>query len=169
MIEQPDQVPAVEANQKPDQVPAVQAKGNGDEPLALILGIVVWVAISVLLAVVEVFLLPWTTKGSVHIPVSMILVVLANLLLPRVFVWGLGIRWGWAVPAAVWFVVMLVAAARTSDGDLLIVSTNFSGTYNIIFLALGGLAALVGCISVTRPPRRKSVQTTDQRADGAIR
>ena len=54
-------------------------------------GFTVWVLVTIGVTVVEIFLLPLTTAGGAHLPISLLVVLVANLLLPRIFVKGLGL------------------------------------------------------------------------------
>lgn len=116
-------------------------------------GLAVWTVVSVVLAVIEVFLLPLSTSGGRHLPVAVVLAVLGNLLLPRVFVRGLGLRFGWALPAVVWFGVILASASQTSDGDLLISGSDYAAGSSGVFLVVGAVSVALGSAVAATPIR----------------
>lgn len=107
-------------------------------------GFTVWVLVTIGVTVVEIFLLPLTTAGGAHLPISLLVVLVANLLLPRIFVKGLGLSWAWFIPPLIWIIVVLPSSTVTSDGDLLLPGKSYSSTLNMIYLGLGAIAAIVG-------------------------
>jgi hypothetical protein len=79
----------------------------------------------------------------VLVPVSILVAVVANLLLPGAALRRSGSRLVAVVPAAVWLVVVVAAMMRRPEGDLVIIGRGAAGTVNLAFLLLGVLAAAV--------------------------
>ena len=99
-------------------------------------------AVSLWLALTEVFWLP-LRAGHVLVPVSVVVAVTANLLLPGAALRRSASRLVAVVPAVVWLVVVIGAMVRRPEGDLLIIGRGAAGTVNLAFLLLGLLAAAV--------------------------
>ena len=59
--------------------------------------------------------------------------VVANILLARFAVAAVGRRWALALPALAWFVLMVIAASPTEEGDLLL-----TGSWVGLLMLLGG-------------------------------
>ena len=110
------------------------------------LGFVIWILVTVAVSIVGVFLVPLVTSGGTHIPISLLIVVVANLLLPSVFVRGLDLSWAWFVAPLMWAIVVIPAATVTSDDDILLPGSTYSSTLNLIYLGLGAVAAVIGSI-----------------------
>ncbi len=109
------------------------------------LGVAIWSIVSLAIAIIGVFLVPLATSGGVHIPISLLIVVVANVLLPSVFTRGLGLSWAWFVPALIWVIVVIPSASLTGDGDILLPGVPaYSSTLNLIYLGLGVVAAVIG-------------------------
>ena len=109
------------------------------------LGVVIWCIVTLAITLIGVFLVPVVTGGGVHIPISLLIVIVANVLLPSVFTRGLGLSWAWFIPPLIWVIVVIPAAAVTGDGDILLPGAPaYSSTLNLIYLGLGAVAAIVG-------------------------
>jgi hypothetical protein len=98
--------------------------------------------VSLWLALTEVFWLPLRV-GPVLVPVSILVAVAANLLLPAAALRRSGSRVVAALPAVVWLVVVIAAMMRRPEGDLVIIGRGAAGTVNLAFLLLGVVAAAV--------------------------
>jgi hypothetical protein len=98
------------------------------------------VLVSAWLALAEVFWLPLRV-GGVLVPVSLVVAVTANLLLPATALRLTGSRSVAVLPGVVWLVVAIGAMLRRPEGDLVITGGGVSGTVNLAFLLLGVLAA----------------------------
>jgi hypothetical protein len=115
--------------------------------------------VSLWLALTEVFWLPLRV-GPLLVPVSILVAVVANLLLPAAALRGSGSRTVAVVPGLVWLVVAIAAMMRRPEGDLVIIGRGAAGTVNLAFLLLGVLAAAVavgrilGSGRVVRPENR---------------
>jgi hypothetical protein len=115
--------------------------------------------VSLWLALAEVFWLPFRV-GPVLVPVSILVAVTANLLLPGAALRRSASRAVAVVPAVVWLVVVVGAMMRRPEGDLVITGGGVSGTVNLAFLLLGVLAAsvavgrILGAGPVVRPENR---------------
>jgi hypothetical protein len=101
---------------------------------------VVTAVVSIWLALAEVFWLPLRV-GGVLVPVSILVAVTANLLLPAVALRWSGSRAVAVLPALAWLVVAVGAMIRRPEGDLVITGGGVSGTLNLAFLLIGVLAA----------------------------
>jgi len=100
----------------------------------LVLVIAFWMAL------VEVFWLPLRV-GGVLLPVSVVVAVVANLLLPRLALRMSGSRLFAVLTGVVWLVVVVAAMIRRPEGDLIITGGGATGIVNLAFLLLGVLAA----------------------------
>jgi hypothetical protein len=98
--------------------------------------------VSLWLALTEVFWLPLRI-GPVLVPLSILVAVVANLMLPTAALRRSGSRLVAVVPGAVWLVVVIAAMMRRPEGDLVLIGTGAAGTVNLAFLLLGVLAAAV--------------------------
>ena len=102
---------------------------------------VTFVVLAAWLALVEVFWLPWRV-GGVPVPVSVVAAVAGNLLLVGAARRLSGSRLVAVLPAAVWLGVVIAAASRRSEGDLLLPGGDtVTSTVNLGFLLVGVVAA----------------------------
>jgi hypothetical protein len=105
-----------------------------------------WVVVAVLvggwLALVEVFWLPLRI-GGVLVPLSILVAVAGNLLLPAIALRVSGSRLVAALPLVMWGLVAGGAMFRRPEGDLVFVAAGALGTLNLVFLMAGVLAAAV--------------------------
>lgn len=86
--------------------------------------------------------------GATPAPVGIVVTVLVNCSLPWISARVAGARAAAAVPAVVWVVVALVAAAPGPGGDVIL-----PGTWQgLTFLLLGAVAALVGVVWLSGLP-----------------
>lgn len=117
-------------------------------------GGVLVLALAVWLAVVEVFWLPLRI-GGVLVPLSVVVAVVGNLLMPRLALWLTGSRVVAALTGVAWLVVVVAGMIRRPEGDLLITGGGTTGVVNLAFLLCGVLAAAfaVGrALGGPRPP-----------------
>lgn len=110
-------------------------------------------AIAFWMALVEVFWLPLRV-GGVLVPVSVVVAVVANLLLPRLALRLSGSRLFAALTGVVWLVVVVAAMIRRPEGDLIITGGGATGVVNLAFLLLGVLAAAFAVGRALGGPRR---------------
>lgn len=82
-------------------------------------GAVVVVSASILLAVVESFLVPIRFAQS-YWPVAAVVAVAGNVLLPLVMLYLTRVRALALLPGLAWFVVVITASTATSENDLII-------------------------------------------------
>lgn len=131
-----------------------QAPGTDDESAVRWGNLIIWTLVAIAAALLGVFLVPLTTPGGVLIPIAPLVVLIANVALPRQVYLGTG--WGWtkAVPAAVWIIVALAGAAVSSDGDLLIPGDSHSSLVGLAYLALGAMGAIIGLVLAGTDLRR---------------
>jgi hypothetical protein len=113
---------------------------------ALVLVVAVW------LALVEVFWLPLRV-GGVLVPVSVVVAVVANLLMPRLALRLSGSRVVAALTGVAWLVVVVAGMIRRPEGDLLITGGGATGVVNLAFLLCGVLAAAFAVGRVVGGPR----------------
>jgi hypothetical protein len=128
------------------------------------------VVVSVWLALVEVFWLPWRVAG-VPVPVSVLAAVAGNLLLVDGARRLSGSRLVAVLPAVVWLVVVVAGATRRPEGDLLITGGGgATQVINLAFLLLGVVAAAFGvgrALGGAPPPRAVSPAGAGSGSGGA--
>ncbi|SNR63032.1 hypothetical protein [Blastococcus mobilis] len=115
------------------------------------------------LALVEVFWLPLRV-GGVLVPVSVVVAVVGNLLLPAGALRWSGSRLVAVLPAVAWLVVALGAMVRRPEGDLVMTGGGATGVVNLAFLMIGVLAAAFSVGRVLAGPRRPAVSPQNARA-----
>jgi hypothetical protein len=111
------------------------------------------VAVAAWLALVEVFWLPLRV-GGVLVPVSVVVAVVGNLLLPAAALRWSGSRLVGVLPALTWLVVAVGAMVRRPEGDLVMTGGGATGVVNLVFLMVGVLAAAFSVGRVLAGPRR---------------
>jgi len=114
------------------------------------------VVVAVWLAVVEVFWLPLRIAG-VLVPLSVVVAVVANLLLPRLALRLSGSRLVAVLTGVAWLVVVVAGMIRRPEGDLLITGGGATGVVNLAFLLLGVLAAAFAVGRALGGPVRRPV------------
>jgi len=119
-------------------------------------GGVLAVVVAVWLATAEVFWLP-LRMGGVLLPVSVVVAVVGNLLLPRLALRLSASRVVAALTGVAWLVVVVAAMIRRPEGDLLITGGGATGVVNLAFLMLGVLAAAFAVGRALGGPRRLPV------------
>ena len=115
-----------------------------------IIGGLVAVAAAALTAVLEL-LLSTARVGGTLLGVSALLAVVANVALGWFAPRAVGRRWALALPAVVWFALMVIAAGGTAEGDILLAGDNWVG---LVMIFAGSVAfAVMGfrLILVPRP------------------
>lgn len=123
-------------------------------------GGVLVVAVAVWLAVVEVFWLPLRVAG-VLFPLSVVVAVVANLLLPRLALRLSASRLAAALTGVAWLVVVVAGMIRRPEGDLLITGGGATGVVNLAFLLLGVLAAAFAVGRALGGPVRRPISRDD--------
>jgi len=114
------------------------------------------VVVATWLALVEVFWLPLRVAG-VLVPLSVVVAVVGNLLLPSAALRWSGSRLVAVLPAVAWLVVAVGAMVRRPEGDLVMTGGGATGVVNLAFLMLGVLAAAFSVGRVLGGPRRPPV------------
>jgi len=114
------------------------------------------VVVATWLALVEVFWLPLRV-GGVLVPVSVVVAVVGNLLLPTTALRWSGSRLVAVLPALAWLVVAVGAMVRRPEGDLVMTGGGAAGVVNLAFLMIGVLAAAFSVGRVLGGPRRPPV------------
>ncbi|MFC0503327.1 hypothetical protein [Micromonospora costi] len=94
-------------------------------------GGLVAVVAGVVTGLLELILATVRVAGQL-IGVSVLLAIGANIVLSWFAHESVGRRWSVALPAVPWFVLMAVAAVRTSEGDLLLAGDNWVGLVMIV-------------------------------------
>jgi hypothetical protein len=135
----------------------VAPSGSGGRWLTYVGGAVA-VALAAVSAVWEAFLTPvavqWTSGGHAHfvrLPIALVCAVAGNAALAWFTRAVTGRTVAVLAPSAVWTALMLAAAARTREGDLVLTGNNWVG---LVTMFAGALAfAVVAYRSIVRPPR----------------
>lgn len=109
------------------------------------------------LALLEVFWLPLRV-GGVLLPVSVVVAVAGNLLLPAAALRWSGSRLVAVLPALAWLAVAVGAMVRRPEGDLVMTGGGAAGVVNLAFLLIGVLAAAFSVGRVLGGPRRPPVR-----------
>jgi hypothetical protein len=105
------------------------------------------------LAIVCAFYTPLRV-GTVLVPVSLVLVVVGLAGILRFTHWVTGRPAVSLIPGAVWLVVSLVLSARTTEGDLVLISSNWVATaYLIAGCVTIGVMGYRMIVSGSRPDR----------------
>jgi hypothetical protein len=112
------------------------------------------------LALAEVFWLPLRV-GGVLVPVSVVVAVVGNLLLPTAALRLSGSRLVAVLAVVPWLVVAVAAMMRRPEGDLVMSGSEALGAVNLAFLMLGVLAAAFSVGRVFGGPRRPSVSADE--------
>jgi hypothetical protein len=96
------------------------------DPAGRVLGFVIALLLAAISAAYEAFLTPlyW---GSTRLPVSLLAAVVGNLALVYFTFVVTGRRLATVGPAVVWVAVMVTAASRSSEGDLVLTDNNWVG------------------------------------------
>lgn len=114
-----------------------------------VLGGIIAVVAAVLSAVLEL-LLATVRVGGHLIGVSALIALGANVALGWFAYRAVGARWAVALPAVTWFALMVIAAGRTAEGDLLLAGDNWVGLATIV---TGSMAfAIMGFRLIMMPP-----------------
>lgn len=117
----------------PSMGPTGPVGGGVPAPLRTVLDValrIVGGALSVLGAVLTAvleLLLSLVRVGGVLIGISVLVAVVANVGLSWFACRTVGSRWAFALPAVVWFALMVIAAGGTDEGDVLIAANNWVG------------------------------------------
>jgi hypothetical protein len=112
------------------------------------------------LTLAEVFWLPLRV-GGVLVPVSVVVAVVGNLLLPTAALRLSGSRLVAVLAVVPWLVVAVAAMVRRPEGDLVMSGSEALGAVNLAFLMLGVLAAAFSVGRVLGGPRRPPVSADE--------
>jgi len=111
------------------------------------------VVVAAWLALVEVFWLPWRV-GGVPVPVSLLAAGFGNVLLIGAARRLSGSRLVAVLPAVVWLGIVVLAALRRPEGDLLLPGGDgVTSTINLGFLLIGVVAAAFAVGQALGAPR----------------
>lgn len=142
----------------PDGGTDVEATGTAGPPswmpvldtaLRVVGGLIALVG-AVLSAVLELILSTARVGGQL-IGVSVPLAVVANVGLAWFAHRAVGKAWAMAIPAVVWFGLMVVAAGGTAEGDILLAGNNWVG---LAMIVAGSMAFAVMGFRLILDPRR---------------
>jgi hypothetical protein len=136
--------------------PGAPSSGRGSRIADLmlrIMGALVGLAGGLVTAVLEVFLSPLRV-GTVRLPASILLAVIGNLVLVWYTHRATSHRGAALLPGAAWFVVMVLAAGRTSEGDLLLTGDNWVG---LVTIFAGTIAFALAAYRLILPRRSGSL------------
>jgi hypothetical protein len=101
------------------------------DPVIRVVGLLVAVGLSGVLALYEVFMSPLRWHGG-RLPLALVLAIGGNLVL----IWFTRLVTGRAilvaVPAVVWVALMIFASQRTAEGDLLLTDNNWVGLATLL-------------------------------------
>ncbi|MEE6257047.1 hypothetical protein [Plantactinospora sonchi] len=137
-----------ESTGSPSRLRSPGLRHAADLALRIIGGVLAVVGAAVT-AVLELILATLRVDG-VLIGLSALLAVLANVALSWFAPRAVGRRWALVLPAAVWFVLMVVAAGGTSEGDVLLAGNNWVG---LAMIFAGSVAfAVMGFRLIMAPP-----------------
>jgi hypothetical protein len=119
-----------------------------------ILGFVIALTLAAVSAAYEAFLTPlyW---GSTRLPVSLVAALVGNIALVYFTYVVTGRRLATVGPAVVWVVVMVAAASRTSEGDLVLTDNNWVGIGTMLVGSVAFAVAGYRLILTTVGPRAK--------------
>jgi len=129
-----------------------------------ILGFVIALLLAAVSAAYEAFLSP-LSWGSTRLPVSLLAAVVGNIALVYFTYVVTGRRLATVGPALVWVVVMLVAASRSSEGDLVLTENNWVGIGTMLVGSIAFAVAGYRLILTTFRPRAapaREAPTTDE-------
>ncbi|GAA1522083.1 hypothetical protein GCM10009827_042670 [Dactylosporangium maewongense] len=133
-----------------EEAPKPEVAGGPLDIVITIGGLVVAVLLAVALAVFEAFLAPLrvsdlglsgTGTSNMRIPLALVLALVTNPMLGWFAFTTTGRRFAALLPAGAWCVVWILAAGRTTEGDLLITNDNWVG---LLTLFAGPLAFAIG-------------------------
>ncbi|MEV4757711.1 hypothetical protein AB0J86_21715 [Micromonospora sp. NPDC049559] len=142
-------LPSPPVTASPELLPEPPRRRPVLDLLVRVAGGVVAVVAAVVTGVVE--LLCSTLRiGGVPTGVAVLLVVLGNAALSWFAYRAVGRRWAVLLPALPWFALMLVAAGRTSEGDVLLAGDNWVG---VAMIAVGSLTFAVAGYRLILAPR----------------
>jgi hypothetical protein len=110
------------------------------------------VVVAAWLALVEVFWLPLRVAG-VLVPLSIVVAVVGNLMLPAAALRLSGSRLVAVLPVVSWLVIAVAAMLRRPEGDLIMTGVGAAGVVNLAFLMIGVLAAAFSVGRVLGGPR----------------
>lgn len=91
-------------------------------------------------------LVPFEVGTGFLIPLSLPIIALANLALPKILYRGTALSWSRYAPAAIWLLLTVVAATPRDTGDLLMPSNSYSAVISLLYLALGAATAVMGVV-----------------------
>lgn len=145
-------VPTASMSVTPQVDPAPPGRGVRLLDLALrVVGGAVAVAGGVLTAVLELILAGVRVAGQL-VGVSVLVAIVANVALSWFAHQAVGRRWAVVLPALPWFAMMVLAAGRTDEGDLLLAGDNWVGLAMIVAGAM--TFAVMGFRLMLAPPSR---------------
>lgn len=134
---------------EPPTEPQPAGPSGGDVALRVV-GALVAVTAAVQTGILELLLSTVRIAGHL-VGVSVVLAVVANVALARFARQAVGSVWAVALPAAAWLVLMMAAATRTTEGDLLLAGNNWVGP---VMIFAGSVAFAVSAVRMILKPSR---------------
>jgi hypothetical protein len=130
------------------------------DPAGRVLGFVVALLLAAISAAYEAFLTPlyW---GSTRLPVSLVMAVVGNLALVYFTYVVTGRRLAAVGPAVVWVAVMVAAASRSSEGDLVLTDNNWVGIGTMLAGSVAFAVAGYRLVLTTAKPRPPTAPPAD--------
>ncbi|MEV0391522.1 hypothetical protein [Polymorphospora rubra] len=142
--------PEAPSGAQPPEPEKPSASGAAVDLALRVVGGILAVVAALLTAVLEL-LFATVRVGGHLIGVSALIALVANVALSWFAYRAVGKRWAVALPAFTWFAIMVVAAGRTDEGDLLLTGDNWVGLATIV---AGSMAfAIMGFRLILAPAR----------------
>jgi hypothetical protein len=147
-------VPSPPAEMAPELPSTTQPRGPSWPPAGLDVALraaggLVAVLSALVAAAVELILATLRVGGQL-IGVSAVIAVVANVILARFAYAAVGAKSAVALPAVTWFAVMMAAAGRTDEGDILLAGNNWVG---LAIIVAGSIAFAIVGYRLILPPR----------------
>ena len=127
----------------------------GDEPPVpvplAVLSVALFCALGVLTAVIEVLLVPLRMGGTIF-PVTVLLAVVGNAVLPVLSRAVVDVPAAAVSPVALWVVTVVLLSQSRPEGDLLLPAIDPLIQVTYVLLGAGAVGALAGVRYAARPP-----------------
>ena len=130
----------------PDVPGASSAPTNG---LAVVAGMVLYLLVAVLAAVLEVLLVP-VRVGTVVVPVTVVLAAVTMVALPALASGATGRTLGAFVPVGAWIVTVVVLSQARPEGDVLLLGSAPLVYVTYAMLAIGAVCGIATVVSLDR-------------------
>jgi hypothetical protein len=128
------------------------------DPALRVAAVVVAAALGGVTGIYEALLSPLSWHGF-HVPLSPVAALVVNPLLVLLACRGSGRLLAALAPALPWMAVMVLAADRTAEGDLIFAGTNWVG---LVTLFVGSIAFALGVVPLVRASVPGPARTVSQ-------